>query len=95
MYRQAGSHFLSLIESAGFNKGKSRLYRGVAGNLVTYCCKISFENGYDGYLAFDAKTALVKHYQETLYATHFKGTKMMIETTAANRLISKYFTSVS
>jgi hypothetical protein len=47
--------------------------------------------GYDGYLAFDAKTVLVKHYQETLYATHFKGTKMIIEAPAANRLIHRYF----
>jgi len=39
------------------------------------------------YVAFDAKTALIKHYQETLYATHFKGTKMFIETSAALHLI--------
>ena len=36
---------------------------------------------------------LVKHYQETLYATHFRGTKMMIETPAASRLIKQYFKS--
>jgi hypothetical protein len=56
-------------------------------------CKLAFDKGYDGYLAFDAKTALVKHYQNTLYATHFRGTKMMIETPAAKRLFNKYFKS--
>ena len=87
-----GDHiYMHLIESAKFNKGKTKIYSGVPGNLVAFACKVSFEKGYDGYLAFDAKTVLVKHYQETLYATHFKGTKMMIETSAANRLISKYF----
>ena len=87
-----GDHiYMHLIESAKFNKGKTKIYSGVPGNLVAFACKVSFDKGYDGYLAFDAKTVLVKHYQETLYATHFKGTKMMIETTAANRLISKYF----
>jgi len=55
--------------------------------------KLAFAKDYDGYLAFDAKTILVKHYQETLYATHFRGTKMMIETPAANRLIKQYFKS--
>jgi hypothetical protein len=87
-----GDHiYMHLIESAKFNKGKAKIYSGVPGNLVAFACKVSFEKGYDGYLAFDAKTVLVKHYQETIYATHFKGTKMMIETPAANRLISKYF----
>jgi hypothetical protein len=55
---------------------------------------ISIEDkGYQGFLAFDAKTALIKHYQETLHATHFRGLRMFIETTAALRLISQYFNS--
>lgn len=87
-----GDHiYMHLIESAKFNKGKSKIYTGVPGNLVAFACKLSFEKGYEGYVAFDAKTALVRHYQETLYATHFKGTKMMIETPAARRLINQYF----
>lgn len=44
-----------------------------------------------GFLAFDAKTSLIKHYQERLYAIHFKGTKMFIETAAAPRLLTRYF----
>lgn len=83
--------YMHLIESAKFNKGKTKIYTGVPGNLVAFACKLSFDKGYDGYLAFDAKTVLVRHYQETLYATHFKGTKMIIETSAANRLINQYF----
>ena len=87
-----GDHlYMHLIESAKFNKGKTKIYAGVPGNLVAFACKLSFEKGYDGYLAFDAKTALVKHYQETLFATHFRGTKMIIETPAANKLIKQYF----
>ena len=87
-----GDHiYMHLIESAKFNKGKQKIYTGVPGNLVAFACKYSFDKGYEGYLAFDAKTILVKHYQETLYATHFKATKMMIETPAANRLINQYF----
>jgi hypothetical protein len=64
----------------------------VPGNLVAYACKISFNHGFDGYVAFDAKTALIRHYQETLHATHFRGTKMYIETPAALRLVKQYFT---
>lgn len=89
-----GDHiYMNLIESAKFNRGKTKIYTGVPGNLVAFACKLSFEIGYEGYLGFDAKTAMVEHYQKTLFATHFKGTKMMIETSAAHRLIIQYFKS--
>ncbi len=85
--------FMHLIESAKFNKNKNKVYLGVPGNLVAYACKVSVDKGYQGFLAFDAKTALIKHYQETLFATQFRGLRMFIETNAALRLISQYFKS--
>ena len=83
--------FMHLIESAKFNKGKNKIYFGVPGNLVAYACKVSVEKGYEGFLAFDAKSALIKHYEHSLHATHFRGRRMFIETSAALRLISQYF----
>lgn len=83
--------FMHLIESSKFNKGESKIYLGIPGNLVAYACKISFEKGYDGFLAFDAKSALIKHYQQTLGATHFRGSRMFIETKSALILIKHYF----
>ena len=85
--------FMHLIESAKFNKNKDKVYLGVPGNLVAYACKVSVDKGYLGFLAFDAKTTLIKHYQESLFATHFRGLRMFIETNAALRLISQYFKS--
>ncbi len=85
--------FMHLIESSIFNKGKDKVYLGVPGNLIAYACKVSVEKGYQGFLAFDAKTALIKHYEESLHATHFRGLRMFIETNAALFLISKYFKS--
>jgi len=85
--------FMRLVESANFNKGTNKVYIGVPGNLVAYGCKVSVDKGYEGYLAFDAKTNLIKHYQQTLGATHFRGQRMFIETTAAIKLISQYFKS--
>lgn len=84
---------MHLIESAKFNKGKQKVYAGVPGNLVAYACKVSFDKGYEGFLAFDAKSVLIKHYEETLHATHFRGLRMYIETKAALKLISQYFKS--
>lgn len=47
--------FMNLLESAPFNIGKNKIYEGVAGNLVAYACKISFQRGFDGNVAFTAK----------------------------------------
>ncbi|MBX9783861.1 MAG: hypothetical protein K2X48_11285 [Chitinophagaceae bacterium] len=83
--------FMHLIESAAFNKGQAKMYYVVPGNLVAFACKISFEKGYEGFVAFDAKSILIKHYKQTLGATHLRGVRMYIETKAAVKLITKYF----
>lgn len=83
--------FMHLIESSKFNKGTGKVYLGVPGNLVAFACKVSVDKGYEGFLAFDAKSALIEHYEQSLYATHFRGLRMFIETSAALRLISQYF----
>ena len=58
---------------------------------MAYACKVSFQKGFDGYLAFIAKTKLIKHYEQTLGAYHFKDQKMFIETDSAKILVEKYF----
>jgi hypothetical protein len=85
--------FLNLVESAPFNIGKNKLYEGVAGNLVAFACQLSFQRGFDGFVAFDAKTKLIPHYEKTLGAVHFRGQRMIIPTHAAQILIDKYFKS--
>ena len=83
--------FMDLIESAKFNKGKKKLYKGVAGNLVAFICKTSFEKGYDGVVSFIAKTQLIDHYALTLGAKIFSGNRMFIDTREAYVLTTKYF----
>jgi hypothetical protein len=85
--------FMNLLESAPFNLGKNKLYEGVAGNLVAFACKVSFQKGFDGFIAFTAKTNLIKHYEESLGAFHFKNHRMIIETLASKKLVQKYFKS--
>lgn len=83
--------FIHLVESANFNKGTNKMYLGVAGNLFAFTCKLSFDKGYEGYVAFDSKSALIEHYKKKLGATHFKGQRMFIETVSALKLVKKYF----
>lgn len=92
--RKESDHiFMNLLENAPFNIGRNKLYEGVAGNLVAYACKLSFQYGFDGFVAFTAKTKLIKHYETSLGAYHFGGQRMIIETHAANHLVDKYFKS--
>ncbi len=83
--------FINLLESAPFNVGKNKLYEGVPGNLVAYACKVSFQKGYNGFVVFTAKTNLIKHYEKTLNAFHFKNQRMIIDTKASEFLVKKYF----
>lgn len=85
--------FMNLVESAAFNIGKNKLYEGVAGNMVAYACKVSFQKGFDGFVAFDAKTKLIPHYEKTLGAYRFSGQRMIIPIHASQILIDKYFKS--
>jgi len=83
--------YMHLIESAPFNKGKSKVYAGVPGNLVAFACKLSFQRGHEGNVSFVAKTQLIKHYEESLGAIHAGGRIMIIDKIAALKLTNKYF----
>jgi len=83
--------FMNLLESAPFNIGKKKLYEGVAGNLVAYACKLSFQKGFEGFVAFTAKSKLIKHYEKTLGAYHLINQRMIINTGSSMKLINTYF----
>jgi hypothetical protein len=83
--------YMHLVESAPFNKGKTKIYAGVPGNLVAFACKLSFQRGHEGNISFFSKTQLVQHYINSLGAMHFGGRVMIIDTNAALKLINKYF----
>lgn len=83
--------YMHLVESAPFNKGKTKMYSGVPGNLVAFACKLSFQRGHEGNVSFLSKTQLIDHYEKTLGAYHFGGRIMIIETQSALKLIDRYF----
>ena len=82
---------MHLVESAPFNKGSKKVYSGVPGNLVAFACKLSFQRGHLGNVSFISKTQLIDHYIENLGAIHIGRQRMIIETSAALKLIDKYF----
>lgn len=85
--------YMHLLENAPFNIGVNKLYEGVAGNLVAHACKVSFQQGLEGFVGFTAKTKLIEHYEKTLGAFVLGGQKMIIPNTSAQVLVEKYFKS--
>jgi len=44
--------YMHLVESTPFNKGKTKVYAGVPGNLVAFACRLAFQRGHDGNVSF-------------------------------------------
>lgn len=83
--------FMHLVESAGFNKGRNKVYLGVLGNLVAFACRWSFELGHDGFVSFDSKSVLKAHYEQALGATELGGLRLYLGTPAATALVKRYY----
>lgn len=84
---------MHLIEVAPHNYGKTKKYLGAAGNLVAFACKMSFDLGFEGFVAFTAKTQLIQHYSESLGATLIFRNRMCISGEAAKKLVNSYYKS--
>ena len=82
---------MHLIENAPFNRGVSKKYLGVCGNLTAYGCKLSMSYGFGGVIAFDPKTTLIAHYEKTLGAVLKSKRRMAIFEEQAKHLLEKYF----
>ena len=90
-YREDFYTYVDLVESAPHNLGINKKYDGVGAHLFAIACKLSFDAGNDGYLMFASKTKLVNHYIDKLGATCYGDRKMIIDTSAALKLVEKYF----
>ena len=82
-----------LVESSPDNFGEQKQFFGIGGNLFAFACKISFENGFGGNIAFISKTNLIQHYLLTLNAVYIGNNRMIIRENEARHLIKKYYSS--
>lgn len=80
-----------LVAAAPKNRGREGRYQ-VGSALLAVACQRSFEEGFEGYVAFDAKTALARHYA-TRYGAKLISMRglahMMIESREAVALVSR------
>ncbi|MEZ4847150.1 MAG: hypothetical protein R3B93_00665 [Bacteroidia bacterium] len=85
--------FMNNIEAAPHNIGNNKKYENIAGCLLAFACRESFERGkegYHGFLSFDSKTALIELYQKKYGASLALGNKMFFDPGAGKRLMKKY-----
>ena len=86
-----GFIFVELVETAPHNYGSKGKYSGVGAHLFAIACKESFSNGFEGNVSFVAKTRLIEHYQKTLGAVLISSQVMIINQSAAYKLVQNYF----
>ena len=83
---------LHLIEVAPMNDGKKKKNLGEAASMVIFRSKLRVEMGFDGFVAFTAKTELVEHYMDTLGARIiYNNDRMAIFTPEAKKLVHSYY----
>lgn len=78
------------LEAAPCNIGTNKKFDFVAGILMAHACQLSFERGYEGWVAFESKTILKKHYAKAYGAQDTGMRCMFISTPAASKLIDNY-----
>jgi hypothetical protein len=74
---------IDIVESAPNNLGSKGRYDLVGEHLFTFACNVSFDNGFDGYVFFKAKTSLIEHYEKMYGAKLTFNQNMFINTESA------------
>lgn len=80
---------INLIESSAKHRGRTKQIDNIAGCLISYCCKLAFEKGYDGFVSLIPKTQLINYYKQT-YGFVQVGTQMAVFNEQSRLIISKY-----
>lgn len=80
-------NYLFLIEVAKDYRGT-----GVAGMLLAYVARDSLQQGFEGFVLFESKTALIGYYIEKYGAKRLraKGRQLYFDQEAAERLVAEY-----
>lgn len=80
---------INLIENSSDNKGRDKKIDNVAGCLLAFAVRVSFEYGYQGFVSLVPKTELLEFYVNKYGFSQF-GRQLAIEKGDAINLIQKY-----
>jgi hypothetical protein len=90
--RQEGYVFAHKLEIDPHNRGLAGKHEGIAGVLLAFVARESFNSDCDGFVVFISKTALYEYYQTKYGAKPIGGLKLHFDTEASERLINEYLT---
>lgn len=82
---------ITLAESAPHNRGENPIYKGVGSHLFAIASFLSFLNGFEGYVMFEAKTKLIQHYKETLGAYQIGSSQRMILVPENSKILVQHY----
>jgi len=82
---------IRLLEISSKNRGEGKKYDRIAGILIAYACKESFQNGFYGFVSLVPKTRLIKHYEEKYGFQQF-GKHLAVELETSEFLMNRYLT---
>ncbi|KOS05421.1 hypothetical protein AM493_04785 [Flavobacterium akiainvivens] len=81
---------INLLSVSKENRGKNKIYAGIAGNLIAYACRESIKlYGADACVSLHPKTELKAHYIEQ-YGMMDAGMQVFVEGINLFRLLEKY-----
>ncbi|HEY0273722.1 MAG TPA: hypothetical protein VGC22_11095 [Chitinophaga sp.] len=88
---------INLLEVSSENRGKDKVWAGIAGCLIAFACRESFRRGYEGWVFLIPKSGLIEHYTKAYGFSHVPLATisrpagfMELETERARTLIKKY-----
>jgi hypothetical protein len=82
--------FAHKLEIDPHNRGASSKHDGIAGILLAFVARESFNSDCDGFVVFISKTKLYEYYQTKYGAKPLGGLKLHFDTDASERLINEY-----
>jgi len=82
---------IRLLEISSKNRGEGKKYDRIAGILIAYACKESFQNGFYGFVSLVPKTRLIRHYEEKYGFQQF-GKHLAVELETSEFLMNRYLT---
>jgi hypothetical protein len=80
---------IHLIEVSKENRGRNKLIEGIAGCLIAYACRLSFDKGYQGFVSLIPKTKIINLYIDNYGFKQF-GRQLALDYDEALLLIDKY-----
>lgn len=88
--RREGYVFAHKLEIEPHNRGLFSEHQGIAGILLAFVARESFNSDCDGFVAFISKTKLYDYYQTKYGAKPIGGLKLHFDTEASEKLINEY-----